>query len=548
MESLLKFVEAQQGKRLFAFLHLYEPHSPWTPPPKFRDLASPYDGDVAHADELVGQFVDGLKAKGLYDRLILAVTSDHGEGLKDHGEEEHGIFLYREAVHVPLVLRLPGGDHGGTLLKGPVAQADIAPTLLDLAGLPAGGMDGASLRADLASGVARPRIVYSETLYPRYHMGWSELYAASDSRFRLIRAPRPELFDLATDPGEKTNLAPDRPQAMASMQEWLARAVGTVTAPEAVDPETREKLAALGYVGGGAGTLASGDLPDPKDRIGSYETWKRALELRLAGRDAEAVEQLRKVVGENPLMTDAWETLGLSLVKLGRDAEGIAALDKVIEIDPLRPEPHMALAKIYALGRKMDKATKHAEIAAGKEPGKAFEVLAQIMMDEKRAADAAAFARRSVAADPMRMMSHFILGVVARQQGRCEEAISAFRRSAAAKAREKGTRLRGLHYQTGDCLARLGQNREAEREFRVELEELPASVEARVGLAMLYRSEGRDPEVRTVLQPLLAPEARPTAESYFTVVRTLRMLGDVEGAAPIVAQARQRFPADARFR
>ena len=107
--SLLRFVEAQRDKRFFAFLHLYEPHSPWAPPEKYRDLASPYDGDVAQADELVARFLDGLRAKGLLGRVILAVTSDHGEGLGDHGEEEHGIFLYREAVHVPLVLRLPDG-------------------------------------------------------------------------------------------------------------------------------------------------------------------------------------------------------------------------------------------------------------------------------------------------------------------------------------------------------------------------------------------------------------------------------------------------------
>jgi tetratricopeptide (TPR) repeat protein len=503
---------------------------------------------VAHADELLGRFVEGLRGQGLLDKTILAVTSDHGEGLGDHGEQEHGIFLYREALHVPLVLRLPGGAGAGTRLKGPVAQVDIPATLLDLAGLPADGMDGASLRGALGTGAAVARTVYSETLYPRYHFGWSDTYAATESRFRFIRAPRPELYDLANDPREKENIAPARPQALASMSAWLDKVVGGVTAPEAVDAETREKLAALGYVGGGAGALAQGDLPDPKDRIGSYETWKRALELRQAGRDAEAVAQLQKVVAENPLMTDAWETLGLSLVKLGRDREGIAALDRVISIDPVRPEPHMALAKLYALERKLDRAVKHAEIAAGKEPGKAFEILAQISMDAKRPADASAFARRSLEADPQRMMSHFILGVVARQQGRCEEAVAAFRASAAAKARQRGMRLRGLHYQWGDCLARLGREAEAEKELLAELDELPASAEARVALAMLYRSQGKDEAARAALSGLVAAEKNPTAETYWTVVRTLAVLGDAEAARTWAATARARYPADPRFR
>ena len=549
VRSLLRFVEGQGDRRFFAFLHLYEPHSPWAPPEKYRDLKSPYDGDIAYADELLSRFLEGLRAKGLYDRVILAVTSDHGEGLGDHGEEEHGIFLYREAVHVPLVVRLPGGVGEGTRVKGPVAQVDIPATLLDLAGLPADGMDGVSLRPALASGVAPGRTVYSETLYPRYHFGWSDLYAASEARFRFIRAPRPELFDLDRDPKEKENLAAQRTQAVTSMGEWLRKTMGGVTAPEAVDADTREKLAALGYVGTGSGSLsAPGDLPDPKDRIASYEDLKRGLSLRKAGRDAEAVDQLQKVVAQNPLMTDAWETLGLSLIKLGREKEGIAALDKVVAIDPLRPEPHMALAKLYALNRQMDKAVKHAEIAAGKEPGKSFEILAQIMMDEKRPSEAAAFARRSLAADPQRTMSHFILGVIARQEGHYEEAVVAFQKAAAVKERETGAVVRSLHFQLGDCLARLGRTAEAEREFLAEIEALPASAEARVGLAMLYRSQGKDEPARAALAGLVAAEKDPSADTYWTVVRTLSVLGDAGAARSWAAQARVRFPADPRFR
>ena len=549
VQSLLRFVEAQGDKRFFAFLHLYEPHSPWAPPEKYRDLKSPYDGDVAYADELLARFLEGLRAKGLDSRVILAVTSDHGEGLGDHGEEEHGIFLYREAVHVPLVLRLPGGAGQGTRVKGPVAQVDIAATLLDLAGLPAEGMDGISLRPALVSGAAAARTVYSETLYPRYHFGWSDLYAVSEARFRFIRAPKAELYDLDKDPMEKENLAAQRAQAVASMGEWLRKTMGGVTAPEAVDADTRVKLAALGYVGTGSGSLsAPGDLPDPKDRIGSYEDLKRALALRKAGRDLEAVDALRKVLAQNPLMTDAWETMGMSLIKLGREKEGIAALDKVIQIDPLRPEPHMALAKLYALNRQMEPAVKHAEIAAGKEPGKSFEILAQIMMDEKRPAEAAVFARKSLLTDPDRLMSHFILGVTAQQQGRYEEALASFQRAEAALDRQKGTVVRNLHFNIGDCLARLGRGAEAEQEFLAEVKVLPRSREARIGLAMLYRAEGRDAEARAVLYGLVANDPQANAEAYWSVVHAFSVLGDTEAARTFAAQARARFPSDPRFR
>jgi tetratricopeptide (TPR) repeat protein len=235
-------------------------------------------------------------------------------------------------------------------------------------------------------------------------------------------------------------------------------------------------------------------------------------------------------------------------VELGREKEGMAAFDKVIAFDPLRPEPHLALARLLALGGRTPQAVQHAEIAAGKEPGRGFEILAQVMMDAKRPGEAAAFARRSLAADSRRVMSHFILGAVARQQGRCEEAVAAFQRAVEVKQSERGSVVRSLHFQRGDCLARLGRDAEAEREFQSELQAVPASAEARVGLAMLYRSQGRDEESRAALAGLITSAKAPSAEAYWIVVRTLNVLGDREAARSWAAQARDRFPADPRFR
>jgi tetratricopeptide (TPR) repeat protein len=375
------------------------------------------------------------------------------------------------------------------------------------------------------------------------------LYSATDARFHFIRAPRPELYDLDKDPRESHNLASDRPQTVGPMDAWLGRIRTAVSAPGAVDAQTRERLAALGYIGASAGVSASpAALADPKDKIGAYEELKKGLGLRAAGRDAEAVEQLRKVVADNPLMTDAWETLGLSLIALGRDQEGIAALDKALGLDPLRAEPHMALAKLYALEGKMTAAMGHAELASRTEPGKSFEILAQIMMDRKREGDAVAFARRSVAADPQRSMSLFILGTLARQHGRCGEALTSFQKAIAAAERAQGSVVRSLHSPAGDCLARLGREAEAEREFLAELRVLPRSVEGRVALATLYRSQNRDQEARTVLGGLVEGDPAPTADAYWAIVRTFTVLGDADAARGFAAQARARFPSDPRFR
>jgi choline-sulfatase len=549
-ESLGQWIERQRGARLFAFLHLYEPHTPYTPPERYQDLKNPYDGEIAYADELVGRLLEKLRSVRALDRAILAVTSDHGEGLKDHGEAEHGVFLYREAVHVPLILRLPGGARGGERIAGIVSQADVAPTLLDLAALPAGGMDGTSLRPAIQEGAAEPRPAYSETLFPRYHFGWSELYAVTEPRYRFIRAPRPELYDVARDPGERTDVSAMHSEAVSSMTAWLLAQVDVsrVDASQKISPEVQEKLRALGYIGSGGTETVSGNLPDPKDTIGSYEDLKEAHALRASGKRAEAVALLQKILAQNPRMLDAWETLASTLGELGRKQDALRALVKALEVDPARAETNIALARAYALEGRYDLAIQHAEIASDKDPGAGFETLAQLMVDQGKLDRAGDFARRSLARDNDRSMSHYVVGLIAQRAGRYGDALAAFRRAEATNARRKDSVIRDLHYNIGDCLARMGQNAEAEREFQAEIKAIPRTLKGRVGLATLYRSEGRDEEARDVLGGLLSPDSKPTADAYWTVVQTLSVLGDRPTAALWAARARSAFPSDPRFR
>jgi tetratricopeptide (TPR) repeat protein len=544
-EALARWIESQGSRRFFAFLHLYEPHAPCAPPDRYRGMALPYDGAVAYADELVGRFLDRLRR---LQQAVVAVVSDHGEGLKDHGEDEHGLLLYREALHVPLILRLPGAIHGGTRVAGTVGAVDLSATLLDLAGLPADGLDGVSLRPALRRGAVEARPVYSETLYPRYHLGWSDLYAVTEGRHRYIRAPHPELFDLETDPGERHNLVDSPEPRGKTLAQWLEHRLGDVSAPEEATAEVREKLQALGYLGGSAVATPAGNLPDPKDRIGDHEDLKRGLALRQAGKDREAITLFRRVLDRNPRMLDAWEMLGFTLVRAGRTQDGFAALREGLAIDSLNPQIHLILAKIYGLDRKLDLAAKHAELAAQRDPGEGYEVAAQLMMDRRDPARAEALARQSLAADPQRLMSHFILGVLAQKAGRYDEALGSFRKAEEIQKRQKRTVVRSLHANIGDCLARLGREAEAEREFRAEIEILPATREGRVGLATLYRSQRRDDEARAVLAGLVTAESPPSAETYWTVVHTLSVLGDVEGARQFARRAQARFPSDPRFR
>jgi arylsulfatase A-like enzyme/tetratricopeptide (TPR) repeat protein len=549
VESLARWVEARGGRRFFAFLHLYEPHAPYTPPPQHRNHALPYDGEIAYADELVGRFVDRLRSAGLLDRTILAVTSDHGEGLGDHGEKEHGFFVYREAVRVPLVVRLPGARRGGTRVSGIVAQVDVPATLLDLAGVAFDGMDGASQRTAMETGRAPNRPVYSETLFPRYHFGWSDLVAATDDHLRYIRAPRSELYDVRADPGERRNLIAERPAAAATMAAWLER-TGSVgpPAPSAVPADVRDKLAALGYVGETAARAATGPLPDPKDKVAVYEAYRDATGLRRQGKDAEAVVAFERLLAGNRGMLDAREALGLTLFRLGREAEAIGALEGVVAADPRRASAHLELARIHALRGRRDKAEREAAQAADTDPGQAYETLAGLLVDAGRLADAVPFARRAVAADPERVAARYVLGLALQQAGRCEQALAEYRRADEARRRQRGLVVPGLHARTGDCLARLGREAEAEAEFRREIEDVPYSADGRVGLAILYRSQGRDEAARDAVAGVVTANPRAGANEYWTVVRTLAGLGDLPAAREWAARGRARYPSDPRFR
>ena len=551
VDALGGWIDRQANAKVFAFLHLYEPHTPYTPPLSYR-AGDPYDGEIAYADELVGRLLDCIKARGWLDRAIVAIVSDHGEGLGDHGESEHGILLYREALQVPWILRLPGGAGGGRRVAGTLGLVDVAATLLDLAGLDAGSLDGQTVRGALAANVRIDRSVYSESFYPRLHLGWSDLASATEQKLRYIRAPLPELYDLSNDPGERRNLVGSRTGAANAMAGWIARTADSSKPkdPDSVPADVRARLKSLGYLASSSARLSpsSSPLPDPKDHIAAFEALKRALAVERAGRAAEAIELYRKILVSDPRMVDAWESLAKALAGGGQMKEAIAAFGKAIEVDPLKPEPHLALARIYALERQPSLARQHAELGIQRDPGQGYEILAELMMDAGRFDEAAAAARHSLQVDSSRYMSRYLLGVVAQQRGRCDEAIGHFEAAIEGKRLEPHAVVRNLHAGLADCLARAGRVADAEREFRAEISAIADSADARVGLATLYKSQGRAAETRAVMADLVARTPEPTAETYWTVVHTLTVLGDAAAAREWATRAREKFPHDPRFR
>ena len=335
VKRLESFADSNPGKPLFLFLHLYEPHTPYLAAEPFRtEYASrPYDGEVAASDAAVGGFLDHLKKSGVYDRAIIVFLSDHGEGLGDHGEDEHGVFLYRETIRVPLFVKFPGSRGAGTRVRAPVGLIDVFPTIAETAGVSDdGGRPGLSLSRLAGPSAPATRRIYSETLYPRLQLGWSDLAALTDDRFSYIEAPRPELYDLVADPAQKRDLAASRPPALRSMRAELLtlRDSASAASPEKSAAEELEKLGSLGYIRVDPGSAGKRDLPDPKDRIAELRDYKRLFDLFYAKRNDEAIALARRMLAANPQILSVSRILGTSLERKGRPAEAAEVLEAAL--------------------------------------------------------------------------------------------------------------------------------------------------------------------------------------------------------------------------
>src|SRR6266542_661640 len=265
-ERAQKWIGEHKAQPFFFFFHIYEPHTPYDPPEPFKSkYGSAYDGEVAAAGAIVGRFLDYLKGQGLYDRATIVLMSDHGEGLGEHGEVEHGVFLYREDIQVPLMLKLPRGAQHEQSVAAPVQLLDIFPTIAGAFGFNQ-KTEGRSL-LDIANGrVEGDRPLYAETYYPRLHYGWNDLHSIISGADHYIHAPKPELYDVVADPAELQNVLPDKRRIYTALRERIQPYIHAAAAPAAVDEEQKQQLAALGYIGSTVSTKPDDVLPDPKER------------------------------------------------------------------------------------------------------------------------------------------------------------------------------------------------------------------------------------------------------------------------------------------
>jgi len=316
------WLDSHQSGEHFVWLHFYDPHDPYEPPPPYSEVYKDrlYDGEIAYADSALSRFLTYLKNQGWYEGATIVVVGDHGEGLGEHHEDTHGIFLYDSTTHVPLIIKLPKESQAGRTVDGQVRTIDIMPTILNLLGMAAPpNLDGDSLEPLLTGVPSTPRTVFGETEYP-LRFGWSPLRSIRQEGFKFIEAPKPELYDLPADPGESHNHYEPWDGTVQKLRkalaEWSAKSPAKEPSLGAVSASTIDELHALGYLGSAdAGSATNVPepslLPDPKDRIAQYNLLHTATMAFEDGERDKARAALQKV-----LQLD--ESSALALRQLGR--------------------------------------------------------------------------------------------------------------------------------------------------------------------------------------------------------------------------------------
>lgn len=524
-QILTSWIEGSANRKLFGFLHLYEPHLPYTPPaPYAAEFADPYDGEIAYTDAIVGRFLDELRAKGLYDRALIILMSDHGEGFGDHGELGHGVFVYRESIQIPLMVKLPNGTRAGQEITTVASITDLMPTILAQLRIEAPkGLDGVDL---FSTAAASERWIYSEAYYQRLHYGWKELISLTGSKHHYIDAPRVEVYDYKTDPGEMTNIAEDQRRLVAARRSEVAAvtAAHPFESPRAANPEDVAKLTALGYLGSGPTDSASA-LPDPKDKVEALTLMGRGMAFLQHGEYEKAVEAGQALVKDNPDFLHGWGLISGAYRKMGKRELALEALQEQMKRSA-SPQVALTMASAFAELGRYDEARKHAELALEYAPSFARETLATIAIAEGKLDVAENEARKSLEIEPNRVQALVLLSQIRNRQQRFAEELQLLDQTRGIVETYRMPKIRELELKRGEALLRERRVAEAEAAFRAETENFPDNLWAWSNLALAVGGQGRSAEAKVILGR--AQEKNPGPRMAGLARQSLRIIEEGE--------------------
>jgi arylsulfatase A-like enzyme/tetratricopeptide (TPR) repeat protein len=564
----------EPGEDFFLWVHLYDPHAAYNPPPPFRDQYRDdlYAGEIAYMDAQIGVLLDH-PALQRENEPIVTIIGDHGESLGEHGEQTHGILVYDSTMQVPWMLRIPGVP-GGLRMAMPVSQVDLVPTVLGSLGIDAptdvDGLDLTVVLADetMANQMLLERGIYGECYLPFYTYGWSKLHTVRVGADKLIDAPEPELYDTRRDPREMTNRIETGGNIVHDLDLQLeAFLEGESEAEEAatleIDSSTQEQLRALGYLAVGSGPIeVEGERASPIDMIHLHVGLERARQFMAFSMYDEAIEELYKVLESDANNLAAMVDLAASLRIVGRIDDARAMMLEALEVDPEYSKLHLMLAQLESLSGRRDRGRELAQGVLEREPrnieatimrasihimdgerDQARVLLTEALEREPENTRLQAFFARSieiplgevesaearlVAAldrDPFMAEAWLVLGRMQKEQGRVAEAEASFEQGLVRSPDDAN-----LHRELGLLLAEQGASDRA----RTHLEESirlanQMNSEAHVALGALLAQQGRVVEATKHYDLVLEREPRnPGARNNRAIV--LIRVGQIDEA------------------
>jgi arylsulfatase A-like enzyme/Tfp pilus assembly protein PilF len=506
IQAFFDWFDKNAPPRFFSWIHLYDPHTPYEPPEPYKSEYQGreyglYDGEIAYADHLVGRVLESLREKGVLEKTVVVIVGDHGESLGEHHESSHGFFIYDATLSVPMIIRIPSDALRGKTVSSQVENIDLMPTLCEILGLPVPrDVQGRSL-LPLIAGHESGRDVeaYSESYYPRYHYGWSELKSLRNSRYKFIQAPRPELYDLSLDPREKNNifsqessLAEKFARNLQRLENRLSRKEVADKGPQQLDDDSREKLMALGYIGGftsGAKLAQKGNLGDPKDKIILFNKIKMAEGASSDKEYDRALGLLDQVISEDPGIMEARQVRANIYLQLDRNEDAVEECQEALKVDPEYNAAIFTLAQAYKKLKKYDEAVAGFERALQLDPrdAKPHVNLGELYLDTKDFDKAVVHLEAAISIDPEHSsQAHNFLGAALLEKKMLDQAEKEL-----LLALEMRPRIPDAHYNLGLIHEERGDLKRAMEEYKKEIEIHPGAYPAHFNLALLYRKTGQ---------------------------------------------------------
>jgi arylsulfatase A-like enzyme/Flp pilus assembly protein TadD len=503
----------QSATPWLAWVHFYDPHDPYRAPEPYASKFEPYDAEVAYTDATLGRLLDSLRAAGQLERTLVVVAADHGESLGEHGERTHGVFAYDVTIRVPWVL------WAGDRLKGAsdalVRLVDLAPTVLDLVGVaPPREFGGASVVHRVRDG-ATELPAYFEAMDANLTRNWAPLAGIVSGRHKLIDLPKPELYDLAADPGESTNLFASDAERARTLDAVLRSTIhelgssGSAAGRATLSAEARQRLQALGYVASSAepGKRVYTDADDPKNLIGVSDALNRAVSAFNVGERQRAMADVRTIMRDHPGFSTAFGMYASMQRRSGDLPGAIATLEDIVRRNIADARVLVTLAGYLEESGAHDKAigVLQAVIAAHPDFADAYGSLGAVYSQAGRHVEARAALRRVLELDPSSATAYENLGVDELRAGERAAAIADLNR-----ALELDPLLSIAHNAIATALMLEGRKDEAIEHWRQAVAANPRSYDALFNLATALHQEGRLDEARPYIERFVreAPPAR----------------------------------------